>query len=274
MSTGVPGPPFAQIIEHNMLGLYRYYAARGQGICSDVGGIVRYESSIPVTSLNGVFSTGFDGEITDRVIARALEPFAARRCSMFWWLGDGAPHRRVASRLRSRGLFAAPPMPGLAASLAELPLDAKPPRELAILPLSHPEEITGFLLLQNEALGSEPGILEALVRFNLALGLDPDLPLRRYVGLVDGRPVASCILFLHGAAAGIYSLSTRPEFRRRGFGAAMTLAALRHARTAGARCAVLEASEMGYALYRTLGFREYARYHTALFRPAALRTRP
>jgi ribosomal protein S18 acetylase RimI-like enzyme len=56
--------------------------------------------------------------------------------------------------------------------------------------------------------------------------------------------------------AGIYGVSTLPEARGRGFGAAITLQALLEARKAGERYAVLFASALGAPVYRKLGLHE------------------
>lgn len=74
------------------------------------------------------------------------------------------------------------------------------------------------------------------------------------VGSDDGAPVATASVLLTGATAGLYFVATRPAWRRRGHGAAMTSAALDLARTAGADLAVLGSSAVGHSLYRSLGF--------------------
>jgi ribosomal protein S18 acetylase RimI-like enzyme len=56
--------------------------------------------------------------------------------------------------------------------------------------------------------------------------------------------------------AGIYSVGTLPEFRGRGFGVAVTRAAIEEARRRGYRLCVLQSSPKGYPLYRRLGFRD------------------
>jgi ribosomal protein S18 acetylase RimI-like enzyme len=59
-----------------------------------------------------------------------------------------------------------------------------------------------------------------------------------------------------GDLGGIYQVATLPAARGRGIGRAVTLAAMKHARDLGAKRAVLQSSEMGYPVYRAIGFED------------------
>jgi GNAT superfamily N-acetyltransferase len=80
---------------------------------------------------------------------------------------------------------------------------------------------------------------------------------RYYLGRFQGEPVTVSVLLLCEGIAGIYNVATIPQMRRRGFGTAMTLVALREALALDYYIAVLQASEMGVQLYRDLGFQDH-----------------
>ena len=73
---------------------------------------------------------------------------------------------------------------------------------------------------------------------------------------------------LVGGIAGVFCVATIEAARRRGIGAAVTLAPLLDARAAGYQIGVLQASEMGYPVYQRIGFTEQFRYHDYLWSPA------
>jgi GNAT superfamily N-acetyltransferase len=102
--------------------------------------------------------------------------------------------------------------------------------------------------------GFPPDWRDATIRFVTGLGLDT--PYRSYVAYSDGKPVATAGVFFGTEVAGIYTVATIPEARGKGFGAAVTLVPLINAREMGYRVGTLQASEMGFPVYKRIGFTE------------------
>lgn len=88
-----------------------------------------------------------------------------------------------------------------------------------------------------------------------ALYVDDSSPGALLIGRVDGVPVATALAFSGGGAVGLYGIGTVPDRRNRGYGAALTLAAMEWGRARGERLAVLEATSAGFPVYERLGFR-------------------
>jgi predicted GNAT family acetyltransferase len=87
-----------------------------------------------------------------------------------------------------------------------------------------------------------------------------------YVGRVDDNAVAAAVGFRVGDEVGIFGVATPPQYRRRGYGAAMTAHAVRSGFDAGADLAWLQTSPMAESIYGVLGFQHVVR-HAMLTRP-------
>jgi hypothetical protein len=101
-----------------------------------------------------------------------------------------------------------------------------------------------------------------------AFGIDA-APWTLYVGMLAGEPVASNILVPGAGVAGVLGVGTVAAARRRGIGAAITLAGYRDAVALGYRYGALFSSELGPPVYRRLGLVETGTAITRfLWRPA------
>jgi ribosomal protein S18 acetylase RimI-like enzyme len=97
---------------------------------------------------------------------------------------------------------------------------------------------------------------------SLDAALDPEVAL--FVGYCEGRPVATSRLSCLGSIAEIMGVVTVPEARRRGYGTALTCAAIAAATERGCTVAMLTATALGYPVYIRMGFRPAGIYRTYL----------
>ena len=81
--------------------------------------------------------------------------------------------------------------------------------------------------------------------------------LKLYLGSFEGQPVSTCMAFHWDNVAGYYNIATLPEFRKMGFGHALTTHAIRSSTKQGIRLGILHATKMGESLYSNIGFNGY-----------------
>ena len=207
--------------------------------------------------LNQVLRVDFAPDAVDRGIDGLLAQFARRGVeSMFWSVSSSSGPSHLGARLEARGLLRASSMPGMALDLDALADGVDVPAGVAIERVRDAAGLERWVRAYIDGFEMEEAAGRILHDAYAQQSLADDAPLRHYVGLIDGRAIASATFFLSAGVAGVWHIGTLASERRRGIGAAMTLAGLRDARTLGYRVATLYASELGLGVYRRLGFRE------------------
>jgi GNAT superfamily N-acetyltransferase len=147
--------------------------------------------------------------------------------------------------------------PAMAMDLGRLGDPPPMPADLEVVEVADAEGLQAHTRLMAIGFGMPPALQTAFGEVLQALPYGPGTPIRYFLACARGQPVGTSLLLLTGGAAGIFSVITAPEARGQGVGAVVTDAALRVARDAGRRIAILESSRMGYNVYRRLGFEEY-----------------
>jgi GNAT superfamily N-acetyltransferase len=216
------------------------------------------------TFRNVVLAARFQDADADLRIAELREAFLHQETGFVWWVGPSDTPADLGNRLTAAGLTLEGRAPAMAADLAEMPLDEPPPADLEIVPVTDAATLEEYLAViaadWTEYEGGDPNPIQRRTldawrtQIPLRFAREP-VPLR-WIGRVGGTVVATSRISIGAGVAGLYAVSTLAGHRRKGYGRAMTIAALRPARDIGFRIGVLQASDVGYAVYRKLGFRE------------------
>jgi GNAT superfamily N-acetyltransferase len=212
----------------------------------------------PLSYHNAVVHANLTPETADAAILASRERMTTRGVPGSWHVGPSMRPDDLRQRLISAGFTYAGDEPGMAVDLHALNEDAPTPEGLSIQRVCDvAENATWAATLNANGFGEGAVESEWVGAMYARLGCGDETPWRHYLGLLNGAPVATSTLFLGAGVAGIYFVSVHPDARRRGIGAALTLAPLRAARELGYRVGILGASSLGEPVYRRLGFTTY-----------------
>lgn len=152
------------------------------------------------------------------------------------------------------GLLVESELPGMLVDSDAL-RDAEAP-DLQLIRVRTADGLAQALALAAEGFAAPPEIFAPLYTLELA-ALEG---FAVYIGRVGETDVTTGIGFTTEDSVGVFNIATPDAHRGRGYGAAVTAQAARDGFAAGARFAYLQASNLGYRVYRRLGFRDVERY--------------
>jgi ribosomal protein S18 acetylase RimI-like enzyme len=189
---------------------------------------------------------------SERAVAALPEAVAAvEEAGLAPWVQTRSGQERAQAAARSLGLTHVERVPGMAARPEELGAVAT---DLEIRLINDTETEDGTDLL-SVAFGAPK---ELFVRFGEVFRALAGISW--YVGRIDGIVVSTALAFEIDHVVGIFNVATSPEHRRRGHGAALTARAAQDGFARGCELAYLQSSELGYGVYRKLGFRDVEEY--------------
>ena len=231
------------------------WAALGRAIGADVveiGSTSLVATGVAVPFFNGAF-VGAPPADPDHLVAEAIRFFDERNLPWLLWVRDGvSPATLKAGRAAGLRDAGGPPAMGLE------PIPASPalPGELTIEIATTEAHLGDHASMLRDGFGMSQEFVDRLIR----PGLLDDPNLAVFVGRVDGSPVSCSLLAISEKTAGIYNVATPEPFRGKGYGAALTWAAVAEGARRGCTNSILQASDAGYPVYRRMGFVNLGRY--------------
>lgn len=264
----LPPEKIALAIEENLFAWIPVFGRLGRAYVNDPPGIIRSLTDIPISLFNSIKDTRLAPEQVDPAIEAILEDATTNHVPILWWIGPSTQPLDLPARLEQRGFKIDDHGPGMASDLDTLDDQLPGPAGLSIQSVC--DEAARRLWSETMGLGFGEGSPPSEISINSwsrLLGLLPSETVRAYTGWLDGKPVATSLLFLAAGVAGIYAVATIPEARRKGIGAALVKQPLLEARAEGFHTGILQSSEMGLGVYRSLGFREYCTIDSYRWQP-------
>lgn len=219
----------------------------------------------PIDYFNCVVHADLTEDDADREITASIERLRTHAVPGSWHVGPSMHPSDLGERLVAHGFEYGGDDIGMAVDLEALPKEMPASADSVVERVRDEAGLAEWAAVFGTGFGIGPleaGWIEEMFR---RLGFEGAW--RHYLGYLAGEPVATSASFYAAGVAGIYCVSTVERARRQGIGAAVTLAALREARDLGFTIGVLTSSEMGYGVYRRLGFVEHCRIGLYEWRP-------
>ena len=241
-------------IEDNM---FAFWLASTQAEVHDDPELLWWITDSPPAIFNLLLRAKLMPETVNATIEAMIERARARSVSLMWWTGPATRPPTLGLALETHR-FTHRNLSGMAMNLRGVYED-RPVPGLVIERVSNEETLRQWCQVFALGFGMPSGAADGWLAAYAGMEFAAQSPLRHYLGLFNGVPVATSSLCLAAGVAGIYCVATLPHFRQQGIGAAMTLAPLREAQAQGYQASILQASEKGFNVYSQLGFHEYCK---------------
>jgi GNAT superfamily N-acetyltransferase len=210
---------------------------------------------VPTRIVNAAALARFQPETAERRVRDVIDWFTVRERPWRWVVGSASTPADLEQHLERAGLAMVSDNPTLAVNIREVawPADVS---GLTVEPLRNEADLDAWTEVNRRGLGRDATTTEAWREAHRRPGFGQDEALITWLGRLEGEPVAASALFDAYDIAGVQNVVTVPEARGRGIGKAMTAHVLREAERRGLEVAALGSSDMGYPVYRALGFRD------------------
>lgn len=232
------------ILEEDTYGFWTDFARRPGGESGVDGRAVWWRSGVPLVTYNGI--AGVTPNI-DTTLARVREWDVPAR----WTLSSASTPAGYEAALDAHGLTLYDEWPGMVARIKDLRDPEMGAATIELVQTAHGSDEWSDVMC--DAFGA-PAETAGFIRKAHGWPHMHQTGLEYLLVRIGGEAVATSLLRSAAGAAGIYGITVRRRFQRRGLGTLATLVTAREGTRRGAAIAILQATKEGFPLYKQLGF--------------------
>ena len=214
---------------------------------------------------NHILRAQFTEESVDRRIDEVISDVGELANAIDWYVFPGSSPHDLGQRLAARGQAGGPDGswglvgeiggPGGNWMIADLTTLGHAP---ATPDGFHIEQVRNEAMLEQwcavSAAGFGGGDLQVFYHAYARHGFGDEAIVAHYIGFLEDQPVTSSTLLVAGGSASVYNVSTPEDFRRQGFGGAITYVCMQEALRRGYQDAWIWSSDQGRGVYGRLGY--------------------
>ena len=251
-------------IQENFITYFRIFAGivGTRYVETETGVWLVTEEGAPGTQ---VLKSTFPSEALDTHIDAVINEMGQYTAEIDWLVFPGCKPDNLGERLAARGLAGGPDggwhligdIPSMAGNWMWADLTKLPPAP-AVSARFRVVRVNDAAMLevwrQASSAGFGGGEYHNFYQAYTRHGFAADALAHHYIGYLGDQPVTSATMLLAGGSASSYNISTPPQFRRQGFGGAITYVLLQEMRQRGYDWSWIWASGLGKSVYAKLGF--------------------
>ena len=219
---------------------------------------VQIVTGLPFAFMNSVTNANFSDVNIDQQLHETLTLFEKTKVPVLWWIGPNSYPQNLDTHLEKNDFRKVDEPPGMHMDLNDLNLSFLNNCDLKTELVTNTIQMEDWIAVFIAGMGTPEDRREPLLKSQMALLEKKEF--LKFIGYINEEPVTISALILNDNVAGVYFVVTKTEQRGKGFGTAITLAALKEARDRGYQEAILQSSAMGYNIYKRIGFEEYCKF--------------
>jgi GNAT superfamily N-acetyltransferase len=227
-------------------------------------------TNIPFPPTNCAFHTNIKPEDVDSTIEKFKSRGIAKNMPLSWYIGPETRPLNFTESLTAHGFTSRGDGAGMAIDLQAMNETEPLPTGLEIIEVKDNKTLKLWCHVVFVGFGM-PAFAEPYLVKLFQTDLKYKQPLKFFLGMLEGKPIATSNYFLGKGVVGIYFVATLPEARNKGIGFAITQAALKAGQALGYRVGILQASEMGQPVYTRMGFKEVCRVSSYMWLPDSMK---